>query len=179
MIIKCYVCGSTFKQKPSHIKEHNFCSRKCYHEWQARNSIHTVCERCGKTIRKPPSKKTERNFCSQSCLCKTLAEEYNPTKMTEEVRQKISISHQTSLRAIKSREKRFGNREFKGYKKVCGRHEHRIVAEEILGRALKKGEVVHHIDGNKRNNSPENLMIFRNQKEHAKWHAEHDRGWGK
>lgn len=54
----------------------------------------------------------------------------------------------------------------------------KFVAEQMLGRPLKKGEVVHHIDNNKRNNQPSNLMVFKSQKEHAKWHAEHDKKWG-
>ena len=136
--------------------------------------IKTKCERCGKEFEKPISEASDRNFCSRECLCKTLAEEYNPIKMTKQVKEKISKSQRTSIKAIKSREFRYGNRELKSYKKLCGRHEHRIVAEQILGRPLKKGEVVHHIDRNKRNNSPDNLMIFKNQSEHAKWHAEHD-----
>jgi hypothetical protein len=60
-----------------------------------------------------------------------------------------------------------------GYEKTYGRHTHRVVAEEILGRPLRKGEVVHHLDGNKRNNAPENLVVFSSQAEHAKWHADH------
>lgn len=34
----------------------------------------------------------------------------------------------------------------------------------------KKGEVVHHIDRDKRNNAPENLEVFSSQKEHALLH---------
>ena len=60
----------------------------------------------------------------------------------------------------------------KTYTKRYGRHEHRVVAEEILGRKLKPGETVHHMDGNKRNNRPENIRVFRSQSEHAKFHAE-------
>lgn len=46
------------------------------------------------------------------------------------------------------------------YIKRGGRHEHRIVAEQKLGRPLRPGEVVHHIDGNHRNNAPENLEVI-------------------
>lgn len=47
---------------------------------------------------------------------------------------------------------------------------HRNVAEKKLGRALKKGEVVHHKDRNKLNNAPDNLWVFKNQEEHDRIH---------
>ena len=51
-------------------------------------------------------------------------------------------------------------------------YEHILVAKSKLGRPLYGNEVVHHIDGNKLNNSPENLMVFNSQREHDKWHWE-------
>lgn len=49
-------------------------------------------------------------------------------------------------------------------------YEHRIVAEKIIGRILKNVEIVHHLDGNNKNNSKENLMIT-NRSNHARIHG--------
>lgn len=37
---------------------------------------------------------------------------------------------------------------------------HTVVAEQKYGRKVKKNEIVHHKDGNRQNNSPENLVIL-------------------
>lgn len=55
------------------------------------------------------------------------------------------------------------------YLKFHKRHEHRVVAEQMLGRPLQRGEIVHHIDGNKHNNAPENLQVM-SQSDHMKLH---------
>lgn len=141
------------------------------------------CDFCGKVFKKFPSHVWDRNFCSKVCKDSYRTKAMNPNnyphwdrpdlaeynrlhngeRMTKEVRKKL-------------RERHLNSGEGKTYTKLYGRHEHRIVAEQMLGRPLKKGEVVHHIDGNKRNNSPENLMVFSSQVEHAKWHALHKGG---
>lgn len=48
--------------------------------------------------------------------------------------------------------------------------EHRLVAERKLGRYLKKTEVVHHIDENKTNNDEDNLIVFRTNADHVRFH---------
>ena len=48
--------------------------------------------------------------------------------------------------------------------------EHIVVAEKMLGRSLTDSEVVHHIDEDKMNNNPDNLMIFTNNQEHVRFH---------
>ena len=57
--------------------------------------------------------------------------------------------------------------------------EHILVAEEILGRPLNPGEVVHHKDGKHSNNSPENIEVFENNGQHLSFHAqEAGPSWG-
>lgn len=38
-------------------------------------------------------------------------------------------------------------------------YEHRHVMAQVLGRSLERHEIVHHVDGDKTNNSPENLRL--------------------
>lgn len=61
-----------------------------------------------------------------------------------------------------------------GYKKIKlknnkTRDEHRLVMEKFLGRKLERYEIVHHKDGNKRNNSLENLEVM-TLSEHSRIH---------
>ena len=46
--------------------------------------------------------------------------------------------------------------------------EHILVMEDHLKRKLTDDEVIHHIDGNRKNNKIENLMIFKKHSDHMK-----------
>lgn len=50
--------------------------------------------------------------------------------------------------------------------------EHRLIMEQHIGRKLSRQEVVHHINGDKRDNRLENLQIM-TQDEHNKLHKEY------
>ncbi len=48
--------------------------------------------------------------------------------------------------------------------------EHRAIVESIIKRPLKKEEIIHHADFDKKNNNISNLALFDNQTQHARFH---------
>ena len=53
--------------------------------------------------------------------------------------------------------------------------EHVLVMEQKLGRPLKRGEVVHHMSGDRADNRPENLRLFASASEHLQHHRKQRR----
>lgn len=114
------------------------------------------CQICGREFT-PDRHNPEARFCSKSCVWKgTRGPEFN-----------ARIARESAARRSATQR---GRGEGRTYRKLNGRHEHRVVAEQELGRPLRPGEVVHHKDGNKLNNAPENLVVM-TQAEHMREHG--------
>jgi len=152
--ITCPVCGNQFGARQS--RRRKYCSRKCAGQATASNyaakRVWHNCKACGKPFETIPSRKRAQFCCF---LCK---QGYIARATIEERANKLRYTGKG-----------------KGYVKYGGRHLHRVLAERMLNRPLRPGEVVHHKDGNVRNNAPENLVVMQNQGEHAALHSRKDR----
>lgn len=144
--VKCDYCGELLNRYPSQVKSYNFCNRNCQGAYSSK--VHNA-----------EGYKGYRDFSRNSSRMTEMNALLNPTRMTESTKEKIRNAHYRKGERTK-------------YIKFHGRHEHRVVAEKKIGRPLELGEVVHHIDGDKWNNSPENLAVLPSQAEHARLHAE-------
>lgn len=107
-----------------------------------------TCQQCGSTFTRRQSKAAR--FCGHSCKAK-----FHGT------------AHMSGTQAALG-DKRRGSGRGDGYVKRGGRHEHRAVAEEMLGRPLAPTEIVAHQDRRKANNDPANLRVFPSRADFAR-----------
>lgn len=63
------------------------------------------------------------------------------------------------------------------YVYIGNRRAHRVVVEAMLGRPLRKGEVVHHRNGKKNDNRPENLQVCSSNSDHMRRYHARDAYW--
>ena len=156
----CNQCETAFDYR-SRGRERLFCSRSCsdiYWHLRGRKPHEPVeevsCVVCSKQW-KPAHSNREARFCSPTCAAK--GTNASARIRTPEAKEKADNAKRSK-----------GS---KGYVKRGGKHEHRKVVEEELGRPLRSDEIVHHDDENKQNNDPTNLILT-NRADHLREHLQ-------
>lgn len=197
---KCEYCGTEKQYKsPSLVKR--FCSHKCSNRWKwehVREKAQTItlkCPECQKQFQIPQSdyrvrmKHPHDIFCSRECWrqnvkpqpkkCLNCKKLFNPKDTRNDFCSPKCYQEYAKTTGCR---KRTGFWMENGYKviQINGKpvKEHRYIAELKIGRKLKRTEIVHHIDGNKTNNDPNNLEIM-TAREHSSLHRNKEISQGK
>lgn len=145
----CEQCGKEFMSYGA--RTGRFCSKACFDEWQRRNRVERTCEQCGTTFSVPPSYETRQpaRFCTKTCeaasrIKRALDRTHNGRPAVVDGAGYVRVYEPDHPNAYKG-----------GWLA-----EHRLVAEETLGRQLGSDEHVHHANGDKQDNRPENLVVM-------------------
>ena len=122
-----------------------------------------ICKTCQKRFERyvsPSRGKHTVSFCSHKC--KGIS--YHGREVSQEQKLKISkalIQKGFSINIDGYKDiRKFGVKRY---------YEHRKVMSDFIGRELKSSEIIHHINGNKLDNRPENLTVM-TRSEHINHH---------
>lgn len=159
----CGVCGKPFRAfwQYNHGKFAEYCSKDCRGIARRKRETRT-CLSCGKEFEvhlchtkefgKGRSNRGEAgHFCSKACG-------YNYSRVTVGLKKidaqgyvLVQMPEHPTVVVRKANNKNSRN---------CYVREHRIVMEQVLGRYLEPYENVHHKNGDKTDNRPENLELW-------------------
>ena len=139
-------CGKGFE---THDKRQRFCGPECYYASKVRPPVTEVCQHCDREFERT-RRSVPQKFCSTTCanLAKAgraneyLAAEVGTTRYTETgyVQRKVG--------------------DVPGASRSGWMPEHRFVTQLQLGRPLREFENVHHLNGVRDDNRPENLELW-------------------
>ena len=136
--VECPVCHKVFSAKSPDQK---FCSTSCAGKGKRKQDYPKQCSNCGKEI---PFNYYGKVYCSDDCRRDGIRSHYDWRKTAKPSGAK--------------------RQDKQGYVSVKigrqWRREHHVVMEQKLGRPLEKNERVHHINGIRNDNRPENLELW-------------------
>lgn len=148
--VACEQCGTPFYRNPTEARKGagRYCSQACHNAAQTKPPVIKRCAYCDMTMTLKPSQ-SARRYCSKACegaarTKRPLTRTHNGKPARKDDQGYVLVWEPTHP-----------NKAFKGWQ-----YEHRLVAEREIGRYLDSSEHVHHINGTRDDNRPENLAVM-------------------
>lgn len=182
--LKCLECGAEIRSTPAGRERKKYCSKACYWKRAKANAVAVAqFKECGICKQSFIVKRPEQTYCSAECgqisrrnrvirRCRVcdgvLYVKLSELETKYYCSQKCHYSDKDYRLKPGPGSRSIGTN---GYVRIywpahprCNKngvvYEHRLVAEQKYGRPLQFGEHVHHINGIKHDNRPENLEII-------------------
>lgn len=152
----CVTCNQEYF-KPKNInkkrwEKRQFCSRTCSSKHYSLSTKIAVCKKCNIEF---DSTGIDRNYCSKQCR----KDQYPERQKTNSPKYKggrYITSNGYAMVRLYPDNPLYGHLPYSNKNYVL---EHRLVMSQMLGRPMVKGETVHHKNGDKTDNRPENLEL--------------------
>lgn len=162
----CDHCGKPVTRLKSADAPRFYCNRQCYWASSSRKEVTArtararredarvsiSCERCGAPVERPRSQVGARTFCSRECQYQFRRE------------QGSKFINSSGYVVVGVPADYPGARRNGQYGQIL---EHRKVMQDLLGRPLLPEENVHHKNGVKDDNRPENLELWSRSQPHG------------
>lgn len=153
---KCAECGKAFEHEASRAAK--YCSMRCAEIGRAkvrRRGASIPCIYCGTVFWVVPRRISTARYCSRKCQDGhwRIGGSPNLAKSTPylDAQGYVLVSRPSHPEVQRRKERGVRNYRLR---------QHRLVMEEVLGRELHAWETVHHKNGNRSDNSIENLELW-------------------